>query len=185
MSAAPANHVASVGGRHRSARPRMHDDLADFYQREYAQVFGSLCVVLGDTDLAAELTQEAFVRACRDWTRVREMERPGAWVQRVAINLARSWFRRRAAWARVHLRMRPEVELVTGPEDFGLDLWELVQCLSETDREVIALRYYCDASVADTAVLLGIPINTVKSRTHHAITALRKLGLDLENDDEN
>ena len=43
---------------------------------------------------AEEVTQEAFFRAYRDWETVGLMEHPGAWVRRVALNLAIGRWRR-------------------------------------------------------------------------------------------
>jgi len=44
-------------------------------------------------------------------------------------------------------------------------------------RTVIVLRFYADASVRDTAAVLGIPEGTVKTRTHRALAVLRDCGL--------
>ena len=56
-----------------------------------------LALYVGDRGLAEELAQEALIRLCQHWPRVRRMERPGGWLTRVAMNLARSSWRRRAA----------------------------------------------------------------------------------------
>lgn len=50
----------------------------------------------------------------------------------------------------------------------------LLEGLSETHREVVALRFIDDLSLEDIAAILGVPVGTVKSRLHHAIAALRK-----------
>lgn len=72
-------------------------DLAAFCRLEHPRLVGTLGLYTGDADLAEELAQDALLRACRDWDRVRTFAAPGAWVHRVAINLANSAFRSRAA----------------------------------------------------------------------------------------
>jgi DNA-directed RNA polymerase specialized sigma24 family protein len=56
-----------------------------------------LTLYTSDRDLAAELAQEALARACRHWRRVQHMDAPGAWLYRVALNLANSAGARRRA----------------------------------------------------------------------------------------
>jgi RNA polymerase sigma-70 factor (ECF subfamily) len=46
--------------------------------------------------------------------------------------------------------------------------------LTPIHREVLIECFYRGRSVADAAARLGIPPGTVKSRTHHALRALRR-----------
>jgi RNA polymerase sigma-70 factor (ECF subfamily) len=58
----------------------------------------------------------------------------------------------------------------------------MLQCLarlSEKHRQVIRLRFFEDASLADMARVLDCPVGTVKSRLHHALEALRKIKMNL------
>ncbi|MFD1722398.1 sigma factor-like helix-turn-helix DNA-binding protein [Amnibacterium endophyticum] len=45
--------------------------------------------------------------------------------------------------------------------------------MSDDHRTVVRLLFYDGWSVAETAVLLGIPAGTVKSRSYYALKALR------------
>jgi RNA polymerase sigma-70 factor (ECF subfamily) len=45
--------------------------------------------------------------------------------------------------------------------------------LTPAHREVLVECFYRGRSVAEVAVVLGIPAGTVKSRTHYAVRALR------------
>lgn len=47
--------------------------------------------------VAEDLAQDALLKACGRWSKVSTMTVPGAWLHRVAINLANSYFRRRKA----------------------------------------------------------------------------------------
>lgn len=71
-----------------------------FCVEEHPRLVGALSLYCGDRALAEELAQDALTRACRDWRKVRNFAAPGAWTHRVAMNLANSYFRRRAAETR-------------------------------------------------------------------------------------
>jgi len=66
---------------------------------------GSAYALTGSWEAAEDATQEAFLRAHRDWERVGRYDQPGAWVRRVAANLAVSALRRRLAEAKALLRL--------------------------------------------------------------------------------
>jgi RNA polymerase sigma-70 factor, ECF subfamily len=156
--------------------PGVPDELEAFCANEYGRVFRSLALITGSSDVAAELTQEAFVRLCRDWEKVRSYAAPGAWVHRVAVNLAFSRRRRAGAERRAmdRLRSRPAAGV---PTDGGVDVRGALLTLDEAERAVLVLRFFDDLSVDDVARLLDIPVGTVKSRTRRGLEALRSLGL--------
>lgn len=54
------------------------------------------------------------------------------------------------------------------------ELLELVKTLSYKHREVIIMRYFHEYSLDEIALLVGIPVGTVKSRLHTAHRQLRK-----------
>ena len=65
-------------------------DLTEFCEAEWPRLVGALSLYTGDADLAEELAQEAVVRACRHWRKVRSMEAPAAWLHRVARKIGRA-----------------------------------------------------------------------------------------------
>lgn len=154
-------------------------ELVNLCQQEQRRLTGVLGLLVGDRHLAEELTQETFIRACRDWDKVSQLDRPGAWLHRVAVNLAMSTHRRRGAERRMLQRVQARSTLVT--EDPDSSTAELVRqalrALPIDQRAVIVLRFYGDCSVEDTAAALGIPEGTVKTRTRRALAALRESGL--------
>ena len=80
------------------------------WREEYARVFRTAFLVTGDRQEAADVTQEAFARAYERWRTVSHAESPGAWVQRVAVNLAITWRRRQHHTA----ERREETTLIAG-----------------------------------------------------------------------
>lgn len=50
---------------------------------------------------------------------------------------------------------------------------EALASLCPDHREVLVQTYYLRRSAAEAAAILGIPVGTVKSRTFHALKALK------------
>lgn len=151
-----------------SSAPSAFDDL---FRTTYPKLVRALSVA-ADGDAAADAVQEAFVQANVHWRRVGQLDNPGAWVRRAAINrLAnhRRGLRRRAAAVARLDGSEPTVAL--DPAD--LDLASALRALPEKQRLAICLHYLADLSVADIADTLGIAEGTVKSNLHDARLALR------------
>jgi RNA polymerase sigma-70 factor (ECF subfamily) len=55
------------------------------------------------------------------------------------------------------------------------ELRRSIDSLAEKHRDVILLRFFEDASLAEIALILDCSEGTVKSRMHHALKHLRKM----------
>jgi RNA polymerase sigma factor (sigma-70 family) len=154
------------------------DDLTAFCRREWPRLVGALSLYTGDAALAEELAQEAVARACRQWRSVRRMDAPGAWLHRVARNLAHSHFRHERVVARHAGQLAPAG--VTADDADAVALRLAVAALPERERDAIVLRYYVGCSVRETATVLDCPEGTVKTLTHRAVAMLRDAGIVAE-----
>ena len=113
------------------------------------------------------------------------MERPGAWAHKVPVNLARSRFRRRGSRRRAEQRLRAgAIEAASAVPADAIALRDAVAALPDDERAVIALRYFADLSVAETASALGPPDGTVKTRTRRAAERLADAGLRVDEPDD-
>jgi RNA polymerase sigma factor (sigma-70 family) len=162
--------------------------LREFCAAEYPRLLGSLTLYCNDRGLAEELAQEALARACVSWSKVRAMDAPGAWLNRVAINLANSHFRRKGAERRAREKLEAQADRTPAFSDHDIEmiLRREVAALPKRQRAALVLRYFGDMSVHSTAEALGVPEGTVKRLTHDAIAALRKnprlAGLEVSHD---
>ncbi len=154
-----------------------------FFAAEYRRVVGLAFVLCGRRAVAEEVAQDAFVQAYRRWPTISGYDDPGAWVRRVAVNLATSTLRRRArearALARLAARRTAPAELVLGNEAF----WEAVRQLPKRQAQCVALHYLEDRPIAEIASVLDIAEATVRGYLHHGRAALA-VSLDVHLDEE-
>jgi RNA polymerase sigma-70 factor (ECF subfamily) len=132
--------------------------------------------ILRDGDLAEDAVQSALIKAWRELPTLRDPDRFQPWLHRILTNecyeQARSR-RRQTAYVRAlptpgwgdrtaFLNVDDRDELERGLRRLTLE-----------QRAVLVFYHYVGLSVADIAAHLGIPVGTVKSRLHHATSALR------------
>ena len=124
-------------------------------------------LLTGDHHIAEELTMDAFERVS---SRFGDVEHPAAYLRAAVINAARSHHRRRAIDARLPVPADPS------PSDHRVDeLWDRLGELRPDERACIVLRFYEDLPLAAIAEQLDLPLGTVKSHLHRALTTLRTL----------
>ena len=157
--------------------------LAALCRDEHPRLVGLVALYVGNRAVAEDLAQETLIRLHQHWPRVRMMDSPHGWLCGVAVNLARSWWRRRYAEHRANRRHQagcaPDGEAAPGrgddpPEpDTVLAVRAAVAGLPPRQRAALVLRFYAGLSVAETARQMGCAEGTVKSLTHKALAALR------------
>jgi RNA polymerase sigma factor (sigma-70 family) len=151
-------------------------EFSAFCKEEHPRLVGALSLYCGSRGVAEELAQDALATACRDWKKVRRLGAPGAWVHRVAINLANSYFRRRAAETRARRLLQSERVHETSGVDpaAAIAIRSAVASLSRRQRTTLILRYYVGLPVREVALVMDCPEGTVKTLTSKAITSLRQ-----------
>ena len=129
--------------------------------------------VLRNREDAEDVAQEAFLRAYRNFHRLRDRERFRAWLARIAWRLALD--RRRAAGRRerrelvsVDLAPAATAEDLTASREFQWHLERAMDELPEKLRQVLILATVEGHDLREVARLLGLPEGTVKSRLHLA-----------------
>lgn len=153
----------------------MDPALADLCRTEHARLVGLLALQLGDRAVAEDLAQESLIRLHQHWPRVRTMASPTGWLYGVALNLSRSWWRRRFAERRALARTgtTPDAAVAAEPADV-LAVRAAVAGLPRRQREALVLRYYGGLSVAEVARQMRCAEGTVKSLTSQAVDGLRR-----------
>jgi RNA polymerase sigma-70 factor (sigma-E family) len=137
----------------------------DLYQDRYQPMVRYASLLVGSTERAEELTQEAFLLLRRNWDRAKH---PKAYLRTTLTNLCRSHHRRHA----LEVRRRPPP-----PDHARLDadeMWDAIAVLPFRQRAVVVLRFYEDLPETEIAELLGCAKGTVASSLHRALARLRR-----------
>jgi RNA polymerase sigma factor (sigma-70 family) len=153
-------------------RRRADDGFDALFRRELGPITRTAYLVVGDWEVACELAQDAFVQALRRWDEVRVLDRPGAWVRRVAVRDAVRARRRRIrgrALEAQHARAADETEPVAP------DVRAALLGLSARQRAAIALHYLDDLPVTEIAATLGCSVGSVKTHLARGRRALAVL----------
>jgi RNA polymerase sigma-70 factor (ECF subfamily) len=157
------------------------DALGLLYDRHRNLVFRTALAITGDSEAAADLLQDVFLRLHRFASHV-DAQRPlEPWLYRMTTNLSYTWVKRRRRW----LRPLEEVaEWFTGNRKdtpaYQVETnesWRQVQqalaSLPLSHRGAVVLYYINDLSLQEISEILEIPVGTVKSRLHYGRQALK------------
>ena len=126
---------------------------------------------------AEDVAQDAFVRAHRSFSTLRNRDRFRAWLVRTTWRLALD--HRRGEQRRM-VRQFEHVTSTSTVTDDGVKseraalLWEAIDTLPEKLRITIVLSAIDGHDIAEVARLLGLPEGTVKSRLFHARRQLQE-----------
>ena len=158
------------------------DEVTSYYRKYMGTVRGYLINMGADHGLADEITDDSFLAARRYWGRIRLLDRPEAYIFKIARNEYRKRYNSGSAREMLH----PDPEASQRPDlqdasDDLLDSMELRQKLRHLPLrlcEVIVLRYLAGFTIGQTAELMGISEGAVKKYTSVAIQKLRQLLAD-------
>lgn len=170
---ADAELVRRVAAGDRAAFGVLHDRLAPL-------ILLRLRRRCADEEIVADVLQDTFVTVWRCAASFRGDGEVAAWVWTIAARRLIDAFRRRAARGEiVPLARPPEPAPAASAEDVVVDadtaaVAARLAGLSPQLRAVIQALVLDDLSVRETAVLLGIPAGTVKTRARRARLQLRE-----------
>lgn len=152
----------------------------ELYAAHLESIYRHIRFRVRDAETAADLTQEVFLKAYRSLDALRQSERFGAWLYRIAHNCVLNHQRRGN-------ERRAEVELLDrqpaddpSPEELAGRSLHLDQVLAATaeltdlQQQVIAFRFISGLSVTETAAIMDRKPNAIHNLQHNALAALRR-----------
>ena len=168
------------------------DAFRHLVEREGPTIVAACARVLGDRSEAEDVAQEAFVIAYRSLGSWRGEGALGAWLSRIAVRLAirRAGQRRQVTWldplaadadeagrerfrtASGHDAVDPAHMVLRSERDARLRA--AVAGLDEPYREVVAMRFFAERSLAEIAEATDRPLGTVKTHLHRGLARLRQ-----------
>jgi len=140
--------------------------MAALLDRHFDYVQAICLRMLRDPGAAEDARQEVLFRVA---SRIRSFDQRSSfrtWVFAIARNVVLNEIRSRA-------RTPAPAEAVETAVDTRLDVDAALARLSAARREVIVLRYLCDLPYQEIAEVLGIPVNTVRTRLRRGLGDLR------------
>ncbi len=148
------------------------------YRENVGRVYALCLRMMGDSAMADELTQDAFVRAWQKLDSFRGESAFSSWLHRLTVNLIlqnRRSDRRRSSW----LVTSDDPELVgatptESPIATAIDLEDAIRRLPPGAREVFVLHDVEGYRHSEIAELAGIAPGTSKAQLHRARRLLRE-----------
>jgi RNA polymerase sigma-70 factor, ECF subfamily len=140
--------------------------------------------ILGDEGQAQDAVHDAVVLAWQRWSSLRERARFDAWFDRIVVNVCRDRLRQAS-----RRRTSDIADVSLSTPDATTDVHrrlvveQALARLKPDDVVVLALRHFLDLELADMAVLLELPIQTVNTRLRSARARLRD-SLDQSSSDQ-
>ena len=171
------------------ARSGEVDAFEGLYRRYQAGIHTFLRSQVRDVELAADLTQDTFVRAWESLPRLRKVGAFRGWLYRIAANLVRDEVKSgrarlevtESALAATESRAVPEAAARTadGPEDAVVseemreEVWRALETLPPEQRAVVVMHHMEGMGTAEIAEAMRVRPGTVMSRLARAREALR------------
>jgi RNA polymerase sigma factor (sigma-70 family) len=152
------------------------------YERYSGPVFAISMNILRDHALAADATQQSFIKAWQA-SETFDPERSFApWIYAIARRTAIDLYRKQS-----RSLVSDDVDTTTRPPSLDA-IWEVFEVrtaldrLPDEEREILRLNHFVGLTHVEIADHLGIPVGTVKSRSHRAHKKLLGLLEHLEDE---
>lgn len=131
-------------------------------------------VITGGWEEAEDLVQAALWSTYQHWTRMDPTRSATAYVMRTVVNRFISEHTR-SCWKREILcATTPEQHAPAEEHDVQRDdVVNALASLPKRQRAVLWLRFYCDLSAEETAIILGVTASTIRSQTTRALRTAR------------
>jgi RNA polymerase sigma-70 factor (ECF subfamily) len=135
-------------------------DFGAHFEAHYPRLVGQLFAITLDNGAAHDLVQDAYSRAWRRWSEVRQGDAE-AWVRRVAVRASRNPLRRFAAKLGLRSARLPRQE---GVDPRTAAVLAALAELPLDERRAAVLAHMAGLTVSEVAVLEGVAPGTVQAR---------------------
>jgi len=156
------------------------DALEELYLEHFDRIYSYLHMTVGNRHDAEDLTTQTFLRMLESIGKFRWGTAPfSAWLFRIAHNLAMDHFRSRRRWQPEEEVPEPD-QAEPSAEEAALqvlsseNMFDLIEQLSDEQRQVLILKFVFDFSNLEAATVLDKTEGAVKSLQHRALASLQK-----------
>jgi RNA polymerase sigma-70 factor (sigma-E family) len=152
--------------------------VTELFREHHLELVRLALLIVGDLATAEDAVQDAFEQLHRRWRSLRKQSSALDYARSTVLNGCRSVLRRRLVARRHEARMAipapPDADAAVALEQ-RTELIDAFRLLPRRQREVLALRYYLDMSVADVAATLRISEGAVRSTASRGLDALARV----------
>lgn len=170
----------AVGRTTEVERARSDAAIAAFVAEHYDRLLRLARLVCRDTSDAADAVQVGLEQAWRQRSTLRDEARVRPWLDRIVMREAVRISKSRQSWLSRFFTSRPEITWIEPPDPQASDpstfvaLRAAFQKISPEHRAVVVLHMHFGYTVAETAAMVGVPDETVRSRLRLAKQRLRR-----------
>lgn len=161
----------------------------ELYEETGRSVYFNCLKLLGNAQQAEDITQDTFMKALEKLDSLKEPENFSAWVNRIAINNCKMYFRKNPHTAEEESEKiiddTPDSELI--PDDYAdseekrrIIMNIIDTALTDEQRQTIILYYFDMMSVTEIAEIMECSVGTVTSRLSAARNKIREAVLIYE-----
>ena len=140
-------------------------------EKDQKKLYLTALAITKNPHLAEDAMQEAFVKVLKNYDTLRSFEYLTTWITRVLINECKRVLRKHKKEQTVDFI--PETQSIDF-NDEEIMFFDMISNLSVNDKTVVTLRFFNGYDLNNIAIILGIPLSTVKSRLYRALEKLRE-----------
>lgn len=148
-------------------------DVGELFEVERGRLFGTLVLLLGNRSDAEEVVQDAFANVLQKWRDGFVPTDPKAYLYRTAVNLARTYFRRKRVREKLVIFARTERDDIGQIDDRDAIL-RVVLALPRRQRAAVVLTELLGYSAGDAGRAMGVRPSTVRALSSQARATLRQ-----------
>jgi RNA polymerase sigma-70 factor (ECF subfamily) len=149
------------------------------FARHHTEIYAYLTRMLRDPELAADLTQDAFVKAYRAWDSLEDPAHARAWLYQIAHRVALDEIRRRKIvqffpWTGESRGSSPSAEHLVMETRLSGDLQRALTKIPERQRAALLLAEVHDLTGLELAAALGVSHVAARALLTRARESLRQ-----------
>jgi RNA polymerase sigma-70 factor, ECF subfamily len=151
----------------------------DLFAKHNGEIYAYLVRMLRDPELAADLTQDAFVKAYRNYDTLEKPENARAWLYQIAHRVALDELRRRKIvrflpWTGESRGAAPSAEHLAMDLRLSGDLQRALERIPERQRAALLLAEIHDLTGVELAAALGVSHVAARALLTRARESLRQ-----------